>query len=82
MHHFYTGASECPTFTLGVPNAPFLHWEFQLYHFMFVAISNLSCWVSLNLSSATRQLKASVEEEVNVHRSEIEKNVFKVFKLK
>ena len=28
------------------------------------------------------QLKASVEEEVNVHRSEIEKNAFKVFKLK
>ena len=29
-----------------------------------------------------RELKASVEEEVNVHRSEIEKNAFKVFKLK
>ena len=28
------------------------------------------------------QLKASVEQEVNVHRSEIEKNAFKVFKLK
>jgi len=28
------------------------------------------------------QLKASVEEEVNVHRSEIEKNAIKVFKLK
>ena len=27
-------------------------------------------------------MKASVEEEVNVHRSEIEKNAFKVFKLK
>jgi len=31
---------------------------------------------------AVNQLKASVEEEVNVHRSEIEKNAFKVFKLK
>jgi len=28
------------------------------------------------------QLKASVEEEVIVHKSEIEKNAFKVFKLK
>ena len=28
------------------------------------------------------QLKASVEEEVNVHKSEIEKKAFKVFKLK
>ena len=28
------------------------------------------------------QLKASVEEEVNMHRSNIEKNAFKVFKLK
>jgi len=39
----------------------------------------------INLSSLTvrdLQLKASVEEEVNMHRSEIEKNAFKVFKLK
>jgi len=28
------------------------------------------------------KMKASVEEEVNVHRSECEKNTFKVFKLK
>jgi len=29
-----------------------------------------------------QQMKASVEEEVNVQRSEIEKNAFKVLKLK
>jgi len=35
----------------------------------------------INLVDA-KHLKASVEEEVNVHKSEIEKNAFKVFKLK
>jgi len=34
------------------------------------------------LSPYLFKLKASVEQEVNVHRSEIEKNAFKVFKLK
>jgi len=31
---------------------------------------------------STEDLKASVEEEVNVYRSEFEKNAFKVFQLK
>ena len=38
--------------------------------------------LSTHHSKTAAQLKASVEEEVNVHRSEIEKNAFKVFKLK
>jgi len=37
---------------------------------------------NLGFGKHNHQLKASVEEEVNVHRSEIEKNAFKVFKLK
>ena len=38
--------------------------------------------LSGDIRDQSRKLKASVEEEVNVHRSEIEKNAFKVFKLK
>jgi len=37
---------------------------------------------SSHLSGKRNDLKASVEEEVNVPRSEIEKNAFEVFKLK
>jgi len=46
--------------------------------FMFIVLMSHQAYYT----SHGIQLKASVEEEVNVHRSKIEKNAFKVFKLK
>jgi len=40
------------------------------------------CFSATTPTTPSVHLKASVEEEVNVHKSEIEKNAFKVFKLK
>ena len=54
----------------------------QTLHQLLPAQSMASQLYDLRDRTHDRQLKASVEEPVNVHRSEIEKNAFKVFKLK